>query len=347
MENEGQLYCSTFISGFGEIVKDALALKLPDVKIEALFDGLVLYQTAAPVAAVQKVRFFNNSFLRLSQDRCSSSQAVEGMVKRLFGKAQLKTAVSVVAAQRLRTFRVMVSKENTTVALRPELLAGIEKTLAQQLKLRVHRSLPDAEFWFLLRSEGLCLFGLRLTAIGKERTRKYARGELRQELAHLLCLLSEPERKDVFLDPFCGSGAIVLERLLHFPYQQVLAGDNNPEHVAALRQRTSLQKQVTVKQWDALHMTGVPSRSIRKIVTDPPWGFYNATEVDFVEFYAGMLAEFARVLQPGGLVVVLVGRKLEFEAALARLTGQLQLRKKYDILVSGKKAGVYQLARVE
>jgi tRNA G10 N-methylase Trm11 len=166
-------------------------------------------------------------------------------------------------------------------------------------------------------------------------------------LAHLLCLLSEPGRNDIFLDPFCGSGSLVLERLHSFPYRQILAGDQDPTHVAALRRKTKQQKNIKLEQWDALHLTTVESHSVHKIVTDPPWGFYQDTNVNFTEFYSQMLSEFARVLQPGGLAVVLVGRKAEFEQALIAIAQHLQLRKKYDVLVSGKKAGVYQLARVE
>ena len=335
-------YCSTFIAGFGEVVVDALTRILSDVVVEALFDGLVIYRTSAPVAAIQRLRFCNNSFLLLRWERCANEQKPEQIIQRLFAKANLRRAASVTSASTLRSFRIFVSKENSTIAVEPAVLAALEREITQQLGLRVNRSLPDAEFWFLLRSEQICLFGLRLTGLGGQRVRKYARGELRQELAHLLCLLSEPDGRDRFLDPFCGSGALVLERLQAFPYHQILAGDNDPSLVASLRRKTRQAKNVQVEEWDARHLTKIASGSVTKIVTDPPWGFFQSTPIDFVPFYTEMLAEFARVLQPGGLAVILVGRKEEFERALATAGLPLQLRKRYDVLVSGKKAGVYQ-----
>jgi 23S rRNA G2445 N2-methylase RlmL len=343
MAQSATRYCSTFITGFGDLIKDIIPRQLPGATIETLLDGLVVYRSSAPDTEIQKLRFFNNSFLVLGQSRCSGQQNVEQHVKRLFDKAQLKPAASVVARKGIRTFRVIVSKENSTVAIAPKLMVGFEKNIARQLKLHVNRSLPDIEFWFLIRSEGLCLFGLRLTAIGKQRTRKYAQGELRQELAHLLCVLSEPCGDDLFLDPFCGSGAIVLERLNHFPYKQIWAGDIDPEHVAALQRRTASRKNVRIAQLDALNLTGMASHSLNKIVTDPPWGFFKATELDFSAFYERMLSEFRRVLSPGGVAVVLVGRKEEFESALASAREDFRLLQNYNILVSGKKAGVYKI----
>jgi 23S rRNA G2445 N2-methylase RlmL len=335
-------YCSTFIAGFGEVVVDALTRTLSDVVVEALFDGLVIYRTSAPVSAIQSLRFCNNSFLLLRWEQCASEQKPEQIIQRLFAKANIGRAASVTSARSVRTFRIFVSKENSTIAVDPTVLTALEREIAQQLRLTVNRALPDVEFWFLLRSEKICLFGLRVTAIGRQRTRKYARGELRQELAHLLCWLSEPGGHDRFLDPFCGSGALVLERLQAFPYKQILAGDSDPAHVAALRRKTRQAKNVQVEQWDARHLTKLASESVTKIVTDPPWGFFRDETIDFVTFYTEILTEFARVLQPGGVAVILVGRKEEFERALATAGLRLHLRKKYDVLVSGKKAGVYQ-----
>lgn len=345
MATRGYWYASTFIAGFGELVQPALTQALAAVHVETLLDGLVLYRSTSSARAVQQLRFCNNSYLVLHAERCSPAASVESIVQRLFERANLALAAPLLAAHRIRTFRVIVAKENTTVAIPPPLLARLEKTIARQLKLTVRRALPDAELWFLVRSEGVCLFGLRLTALGNQRTRKYARGELRQELAHLLCLLSEPKGTDVVLDPFCGSGAIVLERAEQFPVRQILAGDRDPQLVAALRRRTARNVKITVAEWDALHLTSVATGTISKIITDPPWGFFQEQTLDFVQFYGEMLGEFARVLQPAGIAVILSARKFDFEQAVQTVTEQFDLVQKYDVLVSGKKAGVYKLMR--
>ncbi len=345
MATSGYWYASTFIAGFGEIVQSALVRTLASVRIETLLDGLVLYRSTSAAKAVQQLRFFNNSYLVLHSERCSPTQATESIVQRLFDRAKLANVLPLLAAHRIRTFRIIVAKENTTVSIAPPLLARLEKTIARQLKLTVSRALPDAELWFLQRSEGVCLFGLRLTALGNQRTRKYERGELRQELAHLLCLLSDPKGTDIVLEPFCGSGAIVLERAEQFPVQQILAGDHDAQLAAALRRRTSRNAKIMVAQWDALHLSSVDTGAVSKIITDPPWGFFQEQTLDFEQFYREMLVEFARVLQPAGIAVILIGRKFDFEQAVQAMAGQFDLVQKYDVLVSGKKAGVYKLVR--
>ena len=346
MVDGSRQYVSTFIAGFGEMVSDALKQKLANVVVETLLDGLILYRSTSPVGEVQKLRFANNSFLSLRAETHPAIDKVEAIVRRLFGRADLAPATAVTTAKQVRTFRVIISKENATVAIDPALLAGVEKKIAHQLKLTVRRALPDVEFWFLLRREGLCFFGVRMTALGKQRTRKYTPGELRQELCHLLCLLSEPSGKDVVLDPFCGSGALVLEWLHNFPVRHILAGDEDPTLVAALQRKLARQRNVTVAQWDARALMTVAGSSVDKIITDPPWGFFKGETVDFALFYTEMLAEFARVLKPGGLAVVLVGRKDEFTQALAALAGRFEPLKEYHVLVSGKKAAVYKLRRL-
>jgi 23S rRNA G2445 N2-methylase RlmL len=135
----------------------------------------------------------------------------------------------------------------------------------------------------------------------------------------------------------------VLERLHNFPCEQILAGDIDPQHVAALQRKTARHRKVRVVQWDALNLTDVTSHSITKIVTDPPWGFFKDVELDFPVFYGKMLLEFRRVLAPNGVAVVLVGRKEDFERALAAAGNHFRLLQKYNILVSGKKAGVYKI----
>ncbi len=127
--------------GGREIVVEALTHTLANVVVEALFDGLVVYRTSSPVAAIQKIRFCNNSFLLLHWERCASEQKVEPIVQRLFAKANLQRAAAGTSARSVRSFRIYVSKENSTISVDLTLLTGMEKAIAQQLKLTVNRAL--------------------------------------------------------------------------------------------------------------------------------------------------------------------------------------------------------------
>lgn len=337
-------YYSTFPSGLSGVVTGALPRQLRDAQVDLILDGLVVYRSGSPLQQVKQIRFFNNTFLLLHLFEGLRPDSLPHMLNAMLKNPGWAEAPAW-ALKGKRYFRIMASHENQTVAINREALERLESFFAQRLGLRVHRSRPDVEVWFLERSEGYGFAGIRLTQ--RAATEKdLQKGELRPELANLLCLVSEPAKGDIVLDPFAGSGAIALERAGHFPHRQVIAGDADRETVARLRQKAALlPRKITIRHGDALDLDGVQDGAIDKIITDPPWGIYTGQDaVELEQLYRGMLAEFERVLKPGGLAVVLMGRKDLFEQAL-RDRAALILVEKYDILVSGKKAAIYKLKK--
>lgn len=228
-----------------------------------------------------------------------------------------------------------------------------ELTRGSGRKLYVDRTNPDFEYWFLYRKEGYGFFGLRLTKHPDYKD-TLAKGQLRPELANIMVLLSNPHKDDVILDPFAGSGAIPIERA-KYPYQKIIAGDINPEINWQSRGNTDTstyrsiyaqtrQNYARIYMLDALAMKGIADESVNKIITDPPWGIYS-TNGDIHSFYVQMLNETLRVLRSGGLIVMLVGRNVDMEKILAAFAERLELIKSYNILVSGKKAGIFVISK--
>lgn len=337
-------YFSTFISGFQEIVDKELRKKLPECEIVTLSDGLVIYETSASIKEIQKIRFLNNSFILLSYSKRPTSQSPEAIVSVLLRNADFGGAAEVSRLGFVKYFRVMVSKENQTVSISQILLDQVERTITQRFRLKVHRTLPDIEFWFFIRSDGLSLFGARITPLGKTKVRKYEKGELRQELVNFLILLSDPQKEDVVLDPFTGSGAIILERVQGTPYKKIYAGDIDRQKVDDLIRKTKWgQAKIVVEKLDALNLNSVEDGLITKIITDPPWGVYEKPQENMIDFYKKMLLEFYRVLAREGSVVILIGRESGFGKAL--LDTEFKVTTKLDILVSGQKTNVYKISK--
>lgn len=335
-------YFSTFITGFQEVVEAELKKLLPEIKILRLLDGLIIYETSASIQDIQKLRFINNSYIWLSQSTYNEGQKPEQIIESLLRMSDFTRAREATSLKFVKFFRVIVSKENETIAVDRQLLEKAESKIFYSTHLKVHRTLPDIEYWFIFRKEGISLFGARITPLGKETTRKYEKGELRQELAHILVLLSDPQKEDIALDPFAGSGAIVLERIQTYPYTKMYASDIKDDLIEDLKRKTKWgQQKIIVEKHDALNLDNLEDNSINKIITDPPWGLYEKPQDDMEDFYRKMLLEFRRILNQDGTIVILVGRDSGFDKILTE--SQFSQIKKIDILVSGQKASVYNL----
>lgn len=338
-------YFATFITGTSELVQGQLEM-LKSVSILKVYDGLIIFRFPRSWKEIQNIRYFNNLFLLLAsrEDRKDGKNLVERLMQSAVQKG-IKTPFGFREMIRgKKSFKIFAAVENETVSINRSLLQRVENQIKRVSGLRLNIQRPDLEFWFMARREGLGLFGLRLTKVRKENKQR-KKGELRTELAHLLCLASELKPSDVICDPFAGHGAIVIERARSFPYQKIYASDIDKVLVQELQEKIKNIKNIQVTQADALRLNLLDA-SIDKIITDPPWGEYR--EIPNLErFYEGILKEFNRILKTNGIIVILIGAKETFEGVLQNIFSQtFVMNSKYDTLVSGKKAAVYKITRI-
>ncbi len=332
-------FYSTFITGAQEIIPSALKQKLKDVQIDKVLDGLIVYRTAELIEKIKDIRFFNNTFVLLFQAKGKVS--VEKLVKTVLGNKDVLSGIPKVIFKNKRTFRVIASDENETVSINRNLLIKAEDTISRKLKLKTNRSLPDLELWFLKRSEGYGFIGIRITKTPNyEKTLQ--KGELRPELAHLMCIMGDLKQSDVVLDPFAGYGSIPIECAKSFKVKHIIASEKDKEVFKLLEKKVKKSNlKIVLGRWDALKLTSLTNNSIDKIITDPPWGLYDEKNIDIENLYQKMLNEFSRILKPEGLLVILTARKEVLEKTISR-NKIFNLLVKYDVLVSGKKATIYK-----
>lgn len=325
------------------MIANELSKRLKDVEIILLVDGLIIYKTTSAAEEIKRLKFLNNSFILLKKFENISENSLENITKNLIQDQNLPLVVKQVFSKRQFKFRIRASVRNQFAALNKSLLKALEeKIICSSKNLTVDRSLPDIEFLIVIRSERFGLAGIQLTnRPNYEKTLE--KGELYPELAYILCLISEPNKDDVFSDPFAGHGAIPAQRL-NFPHKQIIAGEIDADLQRKLKNKFG--KKIIVALADALSLSLFADNSIDKIVTDPPWGLYN-TEKDIPKFYSLMLKQFLRVLKHDGIMVILTAQKELIEELLSKFEGRLKLEEKYTTLVSGKKAGVYKIRKID
>jgi len=338
-------YYSSFIPGLSQPVQKALLDTLPQCTIKLVLDGLIAYETAAPPEVVRELPFVTNTFYVLKAFPHDEARPVKQMAIEVVSDRALKIR-DLPPSKGSKTFRVIPSLANQLQPLEGKIMQALEKRVAEQTKLRPDRSKPDYEFWLLQRSEGYGFFSARLSQ-HKSYDKILQKGELRPELANVLCRLSEPSPDEMFLDPFCGSGAIPIQRA-SFPARAIVASDIREEKIEGLKQRLKklrLAEKIVVSCDDALALARYDSGSVQKIVTDPPWGLFEELKLPLAQFYEQMAEEFCRILAPQGNLVVVTAQTEAFEGSMQNSGRKLKTLHRYNILLSGKKASVYVVQR--
>ena len=306
-------YLATFPAGCYEIIAKSLkSFSLDELTLIEHDDSSVTFSSSFRVEKLIELRFFTNIYLVIE----NLSDLPESYLKGDY-------------------FRLMQLKDGSPQALSAVERSEIEESITRNLGLKANTHLSLNDFYLISRSGNQAFLSLRLSRAKFKREDLQA-GELRPELAHILCLAAGVKAKDTVLDMFAGYGSIPFEASRGFGCKRVLAVDNQTlpgRHVHSA---------ITWHTADASKLDFIASGTIARIVTDPPWGAYNANDVQDLELqYDNFTKEIARTLKPGGIAVVLTG----WAEAEEHLTKHLKLVAKWNILVSGKKATIFKLQK--
>jgi tRNA (guanine6-N2)-methyltransferase len=208
-------------------------------------------------------------------------------------------------------------------------------------KLRQREDEADAEVWLSLVG-GDALVAVRLSSPEMRGARKELRtlpASLKPSVARAMVRLSGPKPDDVVLDPFCGAGTLLIERGLAAPFDELHGGDR--DHAAVTRARGNLRLaglQGPIKEWDARNLP-LDDASFDVVLTNPPFGKQLGMADQPEPFYVAFVAELARVLEPGGRMVLVTNQYDAFQAA-SRAAG-LRTRRRLGVIVRGERATVF------
>ena len=342
-------YFASFASGMQLIIQDILEKQIPDAEIYQLFDGAILFETEKTYDRLN-MYCFNNIFSVITFAPKSNHRDIEAFIRHIVN-SKLHDEIISNNTKKFNTFRVIISSENQLVSIHNELKSKLENLIISQSRLKLNKSNSDTEFWILYRTEGFFYFLKRLskhTAYEKILNK----GELHPEIAFLMNWFAEADKNDILLDPFCGNGSIPIKRALHFPTKQIYAFDIDNAMINIVKKKILSRKSlsnmanIVIKQVDIKNLDKIlPNESINKIVTDPPWGLHENIETDIENFYFLALSKMEKALKYNGIIVLLIGRNVDIEKILKNFPN-LCLIQNYKVLVSGKKANIVKIKKV-
>jgi 23S rRNA G2445 N2-methylase RlmL len=317
-------------------------------------NGIVLFEYGGPLAELLQLRTAEDVFLlALSEERLSRGYRDLRHLPELIATSESfgLAANTLVRWRRLGanpSYRIVSRQIGQHEYRRKDFQAAVIQGVEQRYRGRWRPVAEDAdiEIWANLVGSRL-LIGLRLS----DRTMRHRferplelPASLRPSVAAAMVLLTEPEPGDIFLDPFCGSGTLLLERSAAGRYGLLLGGDIVYRSAAVTRDSPTLQRRGRlIGQWDAGRLP-LASESVSKVATNLPFGKQILTPRGVQALYPAFFAELARVLHPGGRAVVLssefdlVKETLRHQPTLSILTG-------YSIAVLGQWGRIYILQR--
>jgi 23S rRNA G2445 N2-methylase RlmL len=256
--------------------------------------------------------------------------------------ARVKVTPGTRAGRRLK-FRVIARMAGEHEFRRVDFQRAVERGILERSDhtWRLEEEGADVELWAtMIDSEFFLTVRLSDDAMRhREYKAAHRPASLRASSAAALAWLSEPRDDDVVLDPFCGAGTILIERAHLGRYAMLLGSDRDAAALAAARVNVGARyKPIQLENWDAGALP-LGDASVNKIVTNLPWGLRYGSHGENRKLYPIWMREFARVLKPGGMMVMLTA-EWRLMRELER-TRKLAPSKIIHVSVLGKPAAIY------
>jgi len=172
------------------------------------------------------------------------------------------------------------------------------------------------------------------------------KGALNGAVAHAMVRLTKPQATDQFLNLACGSGTLLIERLLAAPARRVIGCDIAPSALQYAEQNlraAQVDAVVEVHPWDARSLN-LPAASVDAICADLPFGIAVGAHEQNVVHYPQILAEAARVAKAQSRFVLMT-QEVTLMADLLRDAPAWKVLEEIKLDLRGLHPRIYVLQR--
>jgi len=343
-------YYANCVPGIEAVAGCEIRRKLPGVQIARIDPGRVLFGYAGDVSDLLSLRTTEDVFAYLAEmtdippDE-QGLQVVKDHMRRIDLTCGLRAHSRLWGAPDRPTFRVTATRQGQHAFHSPQIAGWAGAGVVEQRGWPVSLEHPDIDIWVELRHDkAVCGVRLSTNAMGRRSRVVHSIASLRPTVAHAMCLLSRPTQAELFLDPMCGAGTMLIERQHDLPGAVVIGADKYtlPVQQAAANIRAAGVR-ASLVQADATRLA-LAAASVDKIVSNLPWGRRIGSHRTDRWLYPRFLSEANRVLRPGGTMVLLSLERRLMLSLLERMPG-LHLVSRTMVTITGMRPSIYVLER--
>jgi 23S rRNA G2445 N2-methylase RlmL len=356
-----QYYVHT-IPGIEGIARDELERSIDGFELDGFKtvpsrNGLVLFSTPDDAGRLLKMRISEDLFVVLARipEIPWGHEGLDAMLRGLSTSLALNHGLNVLRgirslpADRTVTFRTIV---RIVAQSQPYQRSDVAQAITRAVRTRSRQqwkavqSGEQVEVWANLLGRELVV-GLRLSD-ETMRHRAYQKvhlpATLRPSVAAAMVSLTEPGDTDVFMDPMCGTGTILIERGLAGRHRLLIGGDLEGAALAAAMENVGpSHKPRELLHWDARQLP-LADGSIDRVASNLPFGKQLGQPRELPALYRGFSAELERVLRAGGRAVLLTSEIALLRNVVQERSG-LSLGRRYPINILGQNATIQVIER--
>lgn len=259
-------YMATVLPGLEWVLIDEMNAKLPNVQLQLTMRGKVFLTSDLPWQSLLKLRTADNLYRLIGRFSVGPQKCHLPRLEKQISTFDLSFAESI--ARPRGGYVVNASRKGKQTYNRFEAAEAAMRGIARRYPKWTRGTAQNHTMEFRLDLDGEeAIFSLRLTDSTfrfRSRNRAFTQAALRPTIAHALVWCSSPKDTDIFVDPCCGSGTILTERLA-YPYSEIRGGDLSAEAIGCARVNLKKTSHHVVQRWDARRLP-LESGYVDKIV---------------------------------------------------------------------------------
>jgi tRNA (guanine6-N2)-methyltransferase len=340
-----------------ELESDIDGFDLEGFKVVPERNGIVLFSTSADASSLLKLRVSEDVFVVLArvQEIPWGYEGLDAILHSLETSLALNHGINILQSirplhmDRAITFRTIV---RIVTQNQPYQRSDVAEAVTRAVRSRSRQqwravqSGEQVEIWANLLGRELVV-GLRLSD-ETMRHRSYQKvhlpASLRPSVAAAMVRLTDPRDDDVFLDPMCGTGTLVIERGLARRHRLLIGGDLDAGALAAARENVGpSHRPRELLQWDARRLP-LSDGSVDCVASNLPFGKQLGQTHELPALYRGLAAELERTLRASGTAVLLTSEIALLRTAIQERAGLIQGRR-YPINILGQSATIQVVER--